>query len=262
MLNQTYFSPPYHTARRRAQLTVVLLVVGAVISFLTIPSHILEMYFPPFDANQEVADNLGGFIALMLTAVLALATVGVYIATVISFLMWLHRASSNLRAFGEPQDTSPGWAVGSFFVPFANLFVPYRGVREVWKKSDPAAANSMFYPVSPPAFFPAWWGFWIASNIANNIYFRMSTFDAGRDATALVGIFSEILSIAAAGFAIMVIREIDRRQEERSRSLPQYGELRPPPPPVFPARATAPIAGAGAPSAPPLDQSNSPITGA
>ena len=31
---------------------------------------------------------------------------------------------------------------------------------------------------------------------------------------SLVGIVSEVLSIAAAGFAIEVIKEIDRRQEE------------------------------------------------
>jgi hypothetical protein len=250
----------YVSARRRAQVTVVLLIVGAVISFLTIPSHILEIYFSPFDASQEVADNPGGFVALMLTLVLALATVAVYIATVIAFLMWLYRASNNVAAFGQQTMHSSGWAVGSFFVPIMNLFVPYQAAKDIWSKSEPAEPGSFSY-ASPPGFFAGWWGFWIVSNIANNIYFRMSTLEAGPDATSIVGIISEVLSVAAAGFAIMVIRAIDRRQEERSRNLPQYPGPLPPPPPVFQAAPTAPIAGSPAGTTP-LNQSNSATTGA
>ena len=45
--------------------------------------------------------------------------------------------------------------------------------------------------------------------------------EAPVEASAMVGILSEILSIAAAFFAIQVVKEIDRRQEERARNLPQ-----------------------------------------
>jgi hypothetical protein len=252
----------YVSARRRAQVTVVLLIIDAVISFLTIPSHVLDLYVSPFDMNQEVSDNPGGFVALMLTAVLGLATVGVYIATIIAFLMWLYRASNNIAAFGQRTQHSSGWAVGSFFVPIMNLFVPYQAAKEIWQKSGPAEPGSFSSLTSPPGFFAAWWGFWIASNIANNLYFRMSTLDAGRDAIEIVGIFSEVLSIAAAGFAIMVIRDIDRRQEERSHNLPQYAGPTPPPPPIFEAAPTAPIADSPAAATTPLDQSNSATTGA
>lgn len=51
---------------------------------------------------------------------------------------------------------------------------------------------------------------------------------------AVVGIVSEVLSIAAAGFAIEVIREIGRRQEETIQHVLPAGPFRvPPPPPVF-----------------------------
>jgi hypothetical protein len=61
-----------------------LLIVAAAVSFLTIPSHLLDMYVTPFNDNQEVSDNPAGFFALMLTAVLGLATIAVYIATVVA----------------------------------------------------------------------------------------------------------------------------------------------------------------------------------
>jgi heme/copper-type cytochrome/quinol oxidase subunit 2 len=238
-----------------------LLIVGAVISFLTIPSHLLDMFVSPFNENQEVSDNPSGFLALMLTAVLGLATIAVYIATVIAFLMWLYRASNNIAAFGQRTMHSSGWAVGSFFVPIMNLFVPYQATKDIWTKSAPEA-SSFSFSTSPPGFFAAWWGFWIASNIASNIYIRLTLAEAPQDATSIVGIFSELLSIAAVGFAIKVVRDIDRRQEERSRNLPQQSGPMPPAPPVFQASPTAPIAGSPATPTTPLDQSNSATTGA
>ena len=257
-----YRHQAYVSARRRAQVTVVLLVAGAVISFLTIPSHLLDMYVTPFNGNQEVSDNPGGFVALMLTGVLGLATVGVYIATVVAFSMWLYRASNNVAAFGQRTQHSSGWAVGSFFVPIMSLFVPYQAAKDIWQKSEPDAQAFSFGVAAVPGFFAAWWGFWIASNIASNIYIRMAFADEPVDGSSIVGIFSELLSIAAAGFAIKVVRDIDRRQDERSRNLPEYAGPTPPPPPVFQAAPTAPIAGSPTAATTPLDQSNSATTGA
>lgn len=213
--------------------------MGAVISLLTIPSHVLDLYVQPFGEDQEISDNFAGFVALALTGVLGLTAVAVYLATVVVFLIWLYRVSNNVASFGETRQTSAGWAVGYFFIPIANLFVPYQAIKEIWKKSDPAAADSLLYSVSPPGFFPAWWGFWIASNITSNIYFRMTMAQASPEALATIGILSEVLSIVAAVFAIQVIKDIDRRQEERARNLQQVFPA-PPPPPVFEHRESAP----------------------
>ena len=237
----TYRPRPYESAHNRARLVTILLMVGAVISLLTIPSHVLDLYVQPFGENQEISDNPAGFLALALTGVLGLTTIAVYIATVVVFLMWLYRVSNNVAAFGATTQHSSGWAVGSFFVPIMNLFVPYQAVRDIWKKSEPNATDAFSYGVSPPGFFPAWWGFWIVSNISSNAYFRMTLAEAPVEASAMVGILSEILSIAAAVFAIQVVKEIDRRQEERARNL-QEAFPTPPPPPVFEHRESAPAA--------------------
>ncbi|MGZ5436585.1 MAG: DUF4328 domain-containing protein [Pyrinomonadaceae bacterium] len=229
------------SAHNRARLITVLLIVGAVISLLTIPSHVLDLSVDPLAEDQDISDNPAGCLALAFTGVLGLATVAVYIATVVVFLMWLYRVSNNVAAFGATTQHSSGWAVGSFFVPIINLFVPYQAVRDIWKKSEPSAIDAFSYGVSPPGFFPAWWGFWIVSNISSNAYFRMTMAEAPIEASATVGILSEVLSIAAAVFAIQVVKEIDRRQEERARNLQQAFPT-PPPPPVFEHRESAPLA--------------------
>ena len=228
------------SAYNLARLVNVLLIVGAVISLVTIPSHLLDLYVAPFGDDQEISDNPGGFLALALTGVLGLTAIAVYIATVVVFLMWLYRVSNNVAAFGRPRQTSAGWAVGSFFVPIANLFIPYQAIKEIWAKSDPTPTDAFSYGSSPPGFFPAWWGFWIASNISSNAYFRMTLADTPMEASAGVGILSEVLSIAAAFFAIKVVKEIDRRQEERARNLQQVFPA-PPPPPVFENRESMPV---------------------
>lgn len=245
---------PFVSAHNLARLVTVVLIVGAVISLLTIPSYVLDLSVQPFGEDQEISDNASGFFAQALTGVLELTAAAVYLATVVVFLMWLYRVSNNVAAFGEPRQTSAGWAVGYFFIPIANLFMPYQAIKEIWKKSDPAAADSLLYSVSPPGFFPAWWGFWLASNISSNAYFRMKMAEASPEALATIGILSEVLSIAAAVFAIQVIKEIDRRQEERARNLQQAFPT-PPPPPVFENRESAPAATESGAATPRIDTS-------
>ena len=56
----------------------------------------------------------------------------------VGFLVWLHRAWTNLLALGrEPLPYSPGWAVGAWLVPFLNLVRPKRMMDIVWRGSDP-----------------------------------------------------------------------------------------------------------------------------
>lgn len=228
-----YFSQRYESAHGRARVTVALLIAGAAVSLLTIPSHILDLYLEPLREGQELSDNPLALLAALFTGILGLATIAVYIATVITFLMWLYRASNNVAAFGESTQHSSGWAVGSFFVPIMNLFVPYQATKDIWAKSDPEGGQTFTFAASPPGFFAAWWGFWLVSNFVNNIYFRMTLADAPIDAVGIVGIVSEILSIAAAWFAILVVRDIDRRQTARAAGLTQQFGPAPPPPPVF-----------------------------
>jgi hypothetical protein len=225
----------YVSARSRGRLTIILLAAGAVCSALIIIVEIGQILAPEFNQGQEIADNPGGYAVLVLYLLLTLLGFAVFVATAIGFLMWLHRSASYLTAFGywKSQGYSPAWTVGSFFVPFVNLYVPYQATKYVWQTSRPANSQSFSFVTSPPGFFPAWWGFWLASNFATNIHFRMSGREGMRATSAVVGIVSEVLSIAAVGFAIEVIKEIDRRQEETLQHLIPTNRFPAPPPPPF-----------------------------
>jgi uncharacterized protein DUF4328 len=204
----------------------------------------LELVFPTLAPEDELQENPGGLVVALLQLGVGSLQALIYIATAVCFLMWLYRAYRNLPSFGTPSQNisySAGWAVGSFFIPFVNLVVPYRAIKELWRNSSPT--NAFLGSTSPPSWFPLWWLFWLLSNFASNIYFRMAfREDISREVTAIGGVITDALTIIAAIFAIVVVEEITGRQEEASTALglgqsPTY----PPPPPTFEGRSVPTI---------------------
>src|SRR5262249_5743282 len=51
----------------------------------------------------------------------------------ITFLRWIYRLNKSLSVLSSvPKKFSPGWSVGWYFVPLANLFKPLEAMRETW----------------------------------------------------------------------------------------------------------------------------------
>src|SRR5262245_20530136 len=136
------------------------------------------------DDDADISDMPGGILqlaVLMHGGVAAIFNLLVFIATVIVFLIWEHRANSNLRPLGVPRpEFSSRWAVGSWFVPILNLGVPFQIVRYIWRKSDPDSVNAnggsgaWNYSGASEFTLKAWWGFWIALGFVGRISDRIS----------------------------------------------------------------------------------------
>jgi hypothetical protein len=63
-------------------------------------------------------------------ALIVLALLGVVSAVL--YLVWIYRASANLWVLpGRRDRMRPGWAVGGYFIPLANLVMPYLGMRNL-----------------------------------------------------------------------------------------------------------------------------------
>ena len=222
---------PFNSAHVRATIVKILLIVGAVATALSLVVESISLALEPLSDDQALVDNPMGAVLVLVMFLLAVFEFIVYVTTVVFFLMWLYRAANNLRAF-DPwvrPTYSPGWAVGYFFIPFINLVVPYRAVKEVWQKS--ALPDEVNLDPSPPATFPLWWMFWLLACFSGNISMRLSFNEKVPESTAtIVSIFASALSIIAAFFVYLVIDAIDKRQEETSRKI-NLGKLSGPPPP-------------------------------
>lgn len=228
------FQAKYVSTHKRAQIVRVLLMVGIVLSVLSLVFSLVEYAFPEMTNFEEETPGVATLVFALFILGLAVFEIGVYIATIVFFLMWLYRSYENLPAFGiRPGDIeySSAWAVGSFFVPIILLIVPYRAVRELWRKSVPNQSN-MFRDLSPPAFFPLWWAAWLLSCVVGQIYLRtMFRSDLTPDVELTLSAASSVLSILAAIFAIMVVNEIDKQQIESSKLIPAQLISQTPPPP-------------------------------
>ncbi len=231
---------PYVSGRWLARLTVIALILGIVLSLAAIFANFLQirsiteaMVGPEITEDELMGGDLfGGSVAILHFLI--------FIATAVLFSMWLYRASRNLRALGTPKQNleySPGWAVGSFFVPILNLFVPFRAVKEIWVKSDPNVSSAtIFSPQGStiPAFIGWWWALWIISNIASRIVFRFSSRAETPEQiliAAKLEIGTYLLEITAAVFAVFLVQRIDARQEARSKRVTLL-EVESSPPPL------------------------------
>ncbi len=229
------YPPRFTSAHPRARIVKILLIVGVFAAAMSLLADVFSFALPPLSEDQEFGDNPAGGALMLITFGLALFEAIVYVTTAVFFLMWLYRSYGNLRAIDAscPLSQSPGWVVGSFFIPFVNLVIPYRGVKELWQRSGSPEESVLSAP-SPPAIFPIWWLFWLLSCFADNISFRASFDDrVMENAATTLSIVAGALSILAAVFAYFVVDAIDKRQEETSAKLNLGVFAGPPPAPVF-----------------------------
>lgn len=146
-------------------------------------------------------------------ALVAIAELALYVGCAIVFLIWIYRASSNARAIGaRDMMVSPAWAVGWYFVPLANLAMPYVAMRDLWK----ASAKPRDWQIeTAPATIAFWWGCWIVANASGLIAFRLEL-EMGAEALPAaygLGLISEIFTIPAALLLIRIIAGIQEMQE-------------------------------------------------
>jgi Domain of unknown function (DUF4328) len=237
---QTYSDSPkmFVSGKTLALFTVILLGVEALARLaytgVNAAQLVLASNYPETAAaalgpeDVDVSEMPGGkfqVIVLLLGGTVSIFGLIALIATAVVFLIWENRVYKNLPALGVPRpDFSSGWVVGSWFVPFLNLVRPYQIVKYIHDKSDPetVSVGGGYYDAGGNLSLKAWWGFWLASNIADRFFTRIY-----RDAEKLedhvaagwADIFSSGLTIVAACLAIAVVRDITSRQEERSKRL-------------------------------------------
>ncbi|WAC18369.1 DUF4328 domain-containing protein [Luteolibacter sp. SL250] len=136
-----------------------------------------------------------------------------FIATTVCFCMWIHRANRNSRGFGaQNMQFTPGWAVGWYFIPFANLVKPCQSMAEIWKVSgDPFGwTQRKAGPV-----VATWWTLWILNNISSNVASRLSGNARNivdLQASTVAWMVAIGISIASAVSAIILVRGVYRRQ--------------------------------------------------
>lgn len=148
------------------------------------------------------------------------------VVLIVFYCIWKNRSCKNAWML-TPQvmTTTPGWAVGWYFVPIMNLFKPYVAMREIRDASCP--------PGRLTAALPAWWTLWIITNIAENISMRLAL-DVGNveqyKASAVLDMALLPVNLVLTVIIIHVVRTITAEQMPRLQQLTAT-DVAPPPTP-------------------------------
>ncbi|MBT2424611.1 DUF4328 domain-containing protein [Streptomyces sp. ISL-112] len=147
----------------------------------------------------------------------------VFLATGILFVLWFHRTRRNAEVFDlSVQKMGPGWAVGGWFVPVANLWFPYRVADGIWTGSAPIGPEGGRVAV-PRALLNFWWALWVASLLSDQIT-AQALDDAEKPEQFARGLglvaVADAVEIVAAVLAILFVRALTRMQVERAAHVP------------------------------------------
>ncbi len=115
----------YRPASARGSVAIALLLLMALLAAIS-ALHFLSA-FDLADRAARSALRPGEAAAFDdLTQTLGRLELAGLILTGIAWFVWLHRSVANARSLGVQTEATPGWSVGWWFIPFANLVKPYR----------------------------------------------------------------------------------------------------------------------------------------
>jgi hypothetical protein len=144
--------PPYHNASRL--FDGVRSISGVLIAFLCFRAAQRLLAFVVFRViapeHGEVTGEEFDTIRLVDTALIGVENLASLVAIILVFV-WLYRITKAIRANGGDTTLSPGMTVGGWFIPFANLVLPWLAVRSALRGVD---RNS--------ALAGVWWLCWLA----------------------------------------------------------------------------------------------------
>jgi hypothetical protein len=144
-----------------------------------------------------------------LGSLVSVAYIATFIISVVMVGMWIYRGHANLRAAGaDGLEFTPGWAVGWFFVPVANLFKPFQAMRELWNVSH-AQDDSFGQPA--PSMLVVWWACYLIGTFFQRASARISL---GHETSYILEGISSLILIASAWYLLQIVRRVTQAQTD------------------------------------------------
>jgi hypothetical protein len=229
-MTTTYRLHPMTSASRVLQILLAcaggfaVVVDAAAYSWLRAGTFALHVPDPD-RAGRQVSYWTGSGVDSAWLAFLWLPSLLSWVVIVL-WLIWQHGSTANLWARGyRDLKVRPGWAIGWWFIPFANYVMPLVAMLELDRHSTPDGVPRKASPL-----LGWWWAAWLASSTVPVIGAVTATLSALVDQTrgphdpnvldltaaahavAPWLLLAGALQAIAAGLAIAVVRRIDEGQ--------------------------------------------------
>ncbi|HJX07534.1 MAG TPA: DUF4328 domain-containing protein [Actinomycetota bacterium] len=254
--------PPRRTLRRTSGLaTALVALLGAQIALIA--AEIIARFLQADQlrslqatglVTQQQLDTSDGWVS-------GIAAIGglAFLATVVVWCIWQHHAQGNAVVLsGGGLHYTPGWAVGWWFIPIANLWKPFQTVRELWKASHGGGWRT----IATWSLLGWWWATWLAGSLnvqlgSNTRFGILFGSSVNIDQVSIGEAIAEdrwrvvwlAFRLVAAALAIVIVRSVERLQTAAAEAgggstepvavlpappQPTGADALPPPPPMTP----------------------------
>ncbi len=174
-------------------------------------------------AGNDYREGASSFTAVEdADAFLALASLlvtGLTIAVFVLTIVWQWRLAKNHQMLGRPDTTfGPGWAIGAWFIPLANLVIPFLQFKDLWKGSASGLPrNSLEWKRVPVASIVwLWWAVFAVSYLVEwtTTFQLVLSSDVFNDDPPVGGqIATNALRLVAAVLFWLVVKRLTERQD-------------------------------------------------
>ena len=148
-----------------------------------------------------------------------------YLCSMFIIFRWLYVSAKINHLSGiKGLSRGPGWSVGWFFVPFANLVMPYRALKENFRASF---NNENWQANKVPYYFPIWWAAFLIQNLCSGASTNMwrsihasetFSYDLIIQASTL-DIVTDVILIINAIFLLKIVNIVSENQKDKEFHL-------------------------------------------
>lgn len=199
---------------KASKICIVLYLIFAGLLAMTdlVGTVLIDTWNDPFAPVAHAWENT--LIYTML--IFAVGVLVSFILSVVYVCMWMYRANANARALGAVgMSVSPGWSAGWWFIPIANLWLPYRAMKEIYLTSQGTHwRRDVKTSVNPPRL-KWWWGLWLMGLIMSQLSENLGdTSDPALiEISVYVFAFEVMLDIVTAWLLFGIIDDVVRWQQ-------------------------------------------------
>jgi hypothetical protein len=195
---------PFRSAATRSRWLLVLLAINLVVAIVSaVISLSGKGALAAFEAGEAGLTRLESFDAAF--SINGQVELVVYIAAAIAWLAWQSRTIDNEAPLGiGPSKYTPRWGIGWWFVPFANLVMPYLVHRDIHERYSGGVRSDRWLVAS-------WWLVFIlggiASNVVGRVWLAAESLDELQSGLTL-WVLSDLVAALSALLAILLVRRI------------------------------------------------------
>lgn len=200
---------PFRSAATRARWLVGLLLLNVVASIVGVAVDLWgKKVITDFEAGAATQTDLERFDELF--AQTSILDLGVFLIAAIAWLAWSSRTVDNEDALGiGPSKVSPRLTIAWWFLPLANLVMPYLVHREIFQRYHRGISAGA-------GLVTIWWLVYVGSNLfeyaVGTIWSAADTFPTLQSGLTLY-VASGLWNAVAAIVAIVLVQRIQRRAD-------------------------------------------------